>query len=158
MSGGLWDDLKQARFLGHPIHMMIVHFPMALWPFGFVLDLTGTVTGNASFAAAAFYCITGGIVGALAAATAGAMDYLSIPSEHKAWKTASVHALLNVTGLMIWAGLWGVRLKQYPKIEPATTAILVCEGVAVLGLLVSAHLGGELVLRHRLGAIGEHRN
>ena len=153
MSGGLWDDLKHARLLGHPIHMMLVHFPMGLWPFGFIFDLIGKFSGQASFAIAAFYCMAGGIAGALGAALFGAWDYLAIPSEHKSWKTASVHALLNVIWLMVWVVLWAMRLKQYPEIQPATNLVLVSEAASVLGLMVSAHLGGELVLRHHLGMI-----
>jgi len=34
----VFRGLLQGRFLGHPIHVMLVHFPAGLLPFGFALD------------------------------------------------------------------------------------------------------------------------
>jgi uncharacterized membrane protein len=62
----------------HPIHPMLVVFPFALWTSAVVFDVIGMVTGNMTLRAAAFYNIAGGIIGALAAAVPGFIDYLTL--------------------------------------------------------------------------------
>ncbi|MGH7454868.1 MAG: DUF2231 domain-containing protein [bacterium] len=146
-------QLMRARMFGHPIHAMLVHFPSALFPVSLALDVLARLSGGSSFAVAAFYAIAGGLLGGAAAAVFGAMDYFRLPATHAAWKKASLHALLNFVWLMWFGVLFGLRLKQYPQIESATTIEIILSGVAVAGLLFSNFLGGELVFRHKLGVI-----
>lgn len=143
----------RARMFGHPIHAMLVHFPSALFPTSLALDVLARLGGGSSYAAAAFYAMAGGLLGGAAAAVFGAMDYFRLPATHAAWKKASLHALLNLVWLMWFGVLFGLRLKQYPQIELATTLAIILSGAAVAGLLFSNFLGGELVFRHQLGVI-----
>ncbi|MGH7600139.1 MAG: DUF2231 domain-containing protein, partial [bacterium] len=66
--------------------------------------------------------------------------------------------LLNFVWLMWFGVLFGLRLKQYPQIESATTIEIILSGVAVAGLFFSNFLGGELVFRHKLGIIEKDNN
>lgn len=148
-------ELLRARMFDHPIHAMLVHFPSALFPVSLALDVLARFGGGSSFAVAAFYAMAGGLLGGVAAAVFGAMDYFRLPATHAAWKKASLHAFLNFVWLMWFGVLFGLRLKQYPQIELATTIEIILSGVAVAGLLFSNFLGGELVFRHKLGVIEE---
>jgi len=148
-------QLLRARMFDHPIHAMLVHFPSALFPMSLALDALARFGGGSSFAVAAFYAMAGGLLGGVAAAVFGAMDYFRLPATHVAWKKASLHAFLNFVWLMWFGVLFGLRLKQYPQIELATTLEIILSGVAVAGLLFSNFLGGELVFRHKLGVIEE---
>jgi len=150
-------QLLRARMFDHPIHAMLVHFPSALFPVSLALDVLTRLGGGSSFAVAAFYAMAGGLLGGVAAAVFGAMDYFRLPTTHVAWKKASLHAFLNFVWLMWFGALFGLRLKQYPQIELATTLEIILCGVAVAGLLFSNFLGGELVFRHKLGVIEEDK-
>ncbi len=144
-------EIGRGRMLGHPMHMMLVHFPAALWPFGFVLDLLGAILRQPGLAAAGFYALAGGTVGGAAAAVFGAVDYFRMPSGHPGWTTASWHALLNSIWLMTFGTLAGIRAGQYPGFTYATPAELAISFAAVIGVLLSNHLGGRLVLRYSMG-------
>ncbi len=151
-----FDDLARARFLGHPIHVMLVHFPAALFPFGLLMDVLAVVVGEQTFAATACYSYAGGVALGCLAAVFGAMDYFRISAEERMWKIASLHALLNVLWVCAFAFICGVRLTQFPHFAVATSGQLTTAAVCVLGMIVSNHLGGELVLRYGLGV--SHRS
>ncbi len=143
--------LSRGRVFGHPVHLMLIHFPSALLPMSVIFDFIGLFLPKTSLPDAAFYCAAAGLLAGFAAAIFGAIDYSRLPSEHQAWKTASLHGLLNLIWLMIFSVLVGVRLQRYPDLQPATMSYLIVAGLSAAGLLYSNYLGGELVLRHKLG-------
>lgn len=75
------------RLFGHPIHPMLVHFPIALWTVAagtYVASLAG-VTGP--FDMVAKFANGGGLIMAMPAMLAGALSFA--PSPAKAWQCAS---------------------------------------------------------------------
>ena len=73
---------SKASIAGHPIHPMLVGIPIGLFVFALVADLANMVNGASdAWRTVAFYCIGGGIVGALLAAPFGLIDLLSIRDE-----------------------------------------------------------------------------
>ena len=70
--------MPKLTFAGHPLHPMLIVMPAALLPFGFALDVLHHATDDDDYANAAYYSLTGALVGGLAAGVAGAMDYLTI--------------------------------------------------------------------------------
>ena len=48
----------------HPLHPMLVAFPIGLWVFALICDLMRAAEGNSALQTVAIYCIAGGIVGA----------------------------------------------------------------------------------------------
>ncbi len=146
-----FSDLKRARIAGHPIHSMLVHFPSALFPISLVFDILSIIMQNTCLACAAFYCIAAGILLGMAAAFVGAMDYSRLSSTHPAWNKASLHALLNVTWLILFSIIFGLRVKQYPNFGLATSLEMIISTIAVIGLIYSNYLGGVLVFGYKLG-------
>src|SRR5512135_2127835 len=114
----LMQQLLRGRFFDHPIHVALVHYPLALLQFSFVLDLISAVKGDGTLETASFYALIGGVGIGVIAAIFGAMDYFRIPAEHRAWNEASLHALLNVTWICVYAVLLGIRWKLYPDFPP----------------------------------------
>lgn len=148
-----FKELIRGRFLGHPIHVMLVHFPSALFPTALLFDALAHYTQNGLYAFIAFYILGLGVASGVAAACFGAIDYAAIPPQHNAWKTASVHTLLNVLWITIFGTLFGIRMVEYPDIKITTLTQLLMNALTVSGLIFSNYLGGELVFRHHLGSI-----
>ena len=141
-----------ARINGHPVHPMLVSFPIALFIAAFLCDIARIVTGTSSpYWTLAYYSIGGGLVGALLAALPGFFDYLSLArSEVK--RLGSWHMIAN-SGVVILF-LINFYLRR-PSGSAATgggkalPVVLSSLGVALLG--ISGWLGGELVYVHRVG-------
>ena len=98
-----------ASIARHPIHPMLVPIPIGLWIFSLVADLihAGGST-NPAWTTVAFYCMGGGIVGALAAALPGLIDLLSLPPGPR--KTAITHMTINLTVVVLYVINFWMRM------------------------------------------------
>ncbi len=86
----------EATIAKHPIHPMLVVFPIGLWIFSLVCDLVFLFgPANPLWRNMAFYTMAGGWIGALAAAVPGLIDYFSM-SPGAAKRTATTHMTLNL--------------------------------------------------------------
>lgn len=142
-----------AAISSHPVHPMLVSFPIGLWVTAFIFDLIGISSDRAMFYSVGFYLGVAGCVGALLAAVAGAIDwYAAVPPNSSAKKRGATHGLLNVTVL----GLFIFQLvhRESSLVAPDKVAILV-ELLAVAILGYSGWLGGTLVYRNQIGV--DHR-
>jgi uncharacterized membrane protein len=135
-----------AKFLGHSIHPMLIAFPLGLLPSAVICDIIYLTTKNAAFRVTAFWMLTFGIIGAVAAAIPGLIDWLSIPSGTRAFRTGLFHmfAMIAASGLFILS--WIARLWTY---MPVGAFVLALAGVLIA--LVGGWLGGELVQQHGMG-------
>lgn len=132
-----------ASIARHPIHPMLVPIPIGLWIFSLVCDLfyLGGST-NPAWNTVAFYCMGGGIVGALLAAVPGLIDLLSLPPGPRS--TAIKHMAINLTVVVLYVINFWMRLQS-----PASPGNLVWLSLIALGLLViSGWLGGKMVYEH----------
>lgn len=126
---------------------MLVHFPSGLYPFSFAMDCLGLGSHQAVFHSAAMYALEGALAMSVFAMIYGAIDFLQIDSRREVWKTAGIHALLNVCWFMMFGALLFYRLKN-PGIGGVYVSIT---GFAVAGMIISNYLGGELVIKHKIG-------
>ena len=127
--------------------MMLVHFPSALYPFCLVMDILFLVTGSVTFKVAGLYSLEGAIGMSVMAMVYGALDFLQIDSKNKAWKTAGLHALLNVCWFIVYSTLLFYRLKH----EYVGWMYVIITGLTTAGLIFSNYLGAELIVRHKIG-------
>lgn len=135
---------------GHPIHPMLVPFPIALWVFSLIADVIHLSGGNPAWRDwIAFYALLGGIIGAVAAATFGIIDWLSLKKEGVVKKTADWHARLNVIALLIFSADFYLRTTGGSMwVGGSQTIPLLLSVVGVVLITISGYLGGELVFRH----------
>lgn len=144
-------ELIKGRLFGHPVHPMLVHFPSALFPVSFVFDLWGILGGDPVLFQASLYCMSIGLLGGLAAAVFGAIDYVKLTDRPSLFRKASWHAGIQVTVIMVFGTITGLRLQDYPDVpEPGTVQILVI-GLAVVAMLIGNYKGGDLVYRDHVG-------
>ncbi len=133
--------MPKSTIAGHPLHPMLIVAPAALLPFGFILDAMHRSTGNDDYASAAYYSLTGGLIGGIAAGIAGAMDYLTIEPETEVKRTANVHAMLNGGALAVTAANVLMR-RETPRHIGGSLAL---SALAAAGVIVSGWFGGKLV-------------
>lgn len=137
-----------ASIAGHPIHPMLIPFPIALWVFSLVADIIYLWRDNAAWAWMAFWLLLAGCLGAVAAAIFGIIDYLAI--EKKEVKSiANWHARFNVLALLLFAASWYLRTdKGSDMVNDSLTIPVALSVVGVIAVTISGWLGGELVFKH----------
>jgi uncharacterized membrane protein len=147
---------SRAKLFGHPVHPMLIVFPLGLLATAVIFDIIGIVSRNGAWSAIAYYMIPAGIIGGLVAAVFGLIDWLAIPRGTRARAIGSYHAIANVIVLALFAISWVLRVPE-PTL-PSGWALLLSFAGAVLAL-VSGWLGGELVDRLGIGVDdGAHVN
>ncbi len=136
-----------ASIHNHPIHPMVVPFPIALWIFSLVCDLVYAMGwGGILWNDMGFYAMVGGWLGALVAAIPGYLDFRSI-SDPVVKRIGTWHMVINLLVVALFTlNLWLRMISEPGAGIPIVLSIL---GVSILGL--SGWLGGELVYVHGVG-------
>jgi uncharacterized membrane protein len=140
---------NKARFLGHPIHPVIVVFPVALFTSSVVFDVLYLITRNPDFPTVAFFMIGTGILSGLLAAVFGVIDWLGLPPRSRSWNFALGHGVGNVLAVMLFTLNWILRRGSENFLPDGRMLTLSFAGVAII--LFTAWLGGELVYRLGVG-------
>lgn len=143
---------SKAKALGHPIHQMLVPFPFGLLATAVIFDIIYLLWGNATMVTVSYWMIAAGIIGGLAAAPFGLIDYLAIPKGTRAKSVGLLHGLGNVVVLVLFVGSWWLRYSSLDVVPyvPGTLALV----LSFLGFLLAGGtgwLGGELVDRLSVG-------
>jgi uncharacterized membrane protein len=133
----------------HPIHPMLVVFPIGLWGFALVADVVFALGGAPVWKDVAFYSIAGGIVGALLAAVPGLLDYRALRSP-RLRRIGLTHMIVNLLAL----GLFGLNLWLRTRLPIDSPVPLALSAMGVGLLLISGWLGGEMVYVHGVGVHG----
>jgi uncharacterized membrane protein len=137
-----------ASIRNHPVHPMLIVFPIALWVFSLVCDIAYHVGSHNEFwQGAAFYSIAGGIAGAILAAIPGFIDYLSL-TNRSVKKTATTHMVINLIVVALFLFNLGVRYNA--RVEGQIFA-LALSLVGISLMCVSGWLGGTMVYEGRVG-------
>jgi len=128
----------------HPIHPMLIPFPIALWIFSLVSDVMYDMGwGGEIWNDMAFYTMAGGLLGALAAAIPGYLDYRSLTNP-AVKKIGQWHMLINLSIVFLFV----INLALRMATEPGAALPMILSAIAVAMLGVSGWLGGELVYVH----------
>ena len=139
-----------AAIAGHPIHPLLVPFPIAFLVGALLCDLAFWRTADLFWVRGSKYLLAAGIVMAAVAAIAGLIDFVTI-SRVRSLAAAWVHAIGNATAVVI--AIWNLVIRWG---DPGTVILpmgIVLSAVVVVIFVVTGWLGGELVFRHRIGMI-----
>jgi uncharacterized membrane protein len=142
-------NILKGKWLGHPLHPILVHVPMAMWPGALIFDLLSQwqIGGNA-MVRLSFYAIVFGLIATLLAVPTGLIDWSGIKKEKPAWKIGLYHMILNLIVTLLFAVNLGLRLQTYREgiaVERAPFALSII-GTAIL--IGSAYLGGRMVYEY----------
>lgn len=137
-----------AKIAGHPLHPMLIPFPIAFFVSTLVTDLIYRGTGRPGFADASMWLLGAGLAGALLAAVLGLTDFLSEPrvrSLRQAW----LHMGGNVLVVLLQGLNIGLRASSpFPGVTVGQTAI---SALVVALLLFTGVMGWEMVYRGHVG-------
>jgi uncharacterized membrane protein len=139
---------SKVKFAGHPVHPMLIVFPLGLLSTAVVFDIVYLISGNSQWTLVAYYMIGAGVIGGLAAAVFGWLDWVTIPSATRARRIGLWHGVGNVVVLALFILSWVLR-REAPEMPP--TGAIVAGLLGVVIALVTAWLGGELVDRLGVG-------
>ena len=149
---------SKARIAGHPIHPMIVSFPIAFYTATVAMLLAYIGTLEAFWYRVAMVANIAGIVTAIVAVVPGAIDLYSLPRGSRARAVGMRHAGFNllatglfaVTALLLYRG-WTDRMMLDGEYVFDATIPLAMSVVAWVSMVVAGSLGWTLVQTHHVG-------
>ena len=142
-------DFLKGTWLKHPLHPIIIHVPMAMWPAALIFDVLSQweIGGNA-MVRLSFYAIGFGLVASLLAVPTGLLDWSGIKKEKPAWKIGLYHMTLNLVVALLSAVNFGLRLQTYRHASKVDGTPFLLSIIATALLIISAYLGGMMTYQY----------
>ena len=139
----------KGKWLGHPLHPIVVHVPMAMWPGALIFDLLSQweIGGNA-MVRLSFYAIIFGLAASLLAIPTGLVDWTGIKKEKPAWKIGLYHMGLNLSVALLFAINLGLRVQTFRHDTKVAGAPLLLSAIGTALLIGAAYLGGMMVYQY----------
>jgi uncharacterized membrane protein len=103
---------SKAKIMGHPI---LIPFPLGLLSTSVVFDIVYLLTGGGKWSEISFWMIAAGVIGGLAAAVFGLIDWLAIPSDTRAKAVGMWHGTTNVVMVTLFIVSWA-NVRQEPGV------------------------------------------
>lgn len=138
-------DIKTIFLAKHAQHVVLIHFPIALFIIGVLFDFLSQWKKHHLLAAAAYYNL---LVAAIATVPTVVTGFLAWQWELDGQKVKGIllmHLVMGcVSSLLIWA-VWFIHMKTRRQQEESLPGYrLPIEAVAAIVVAVTGHLGGFL--------------
>ena len=143
---------SKAHIKSHPLHPILVAFPIAFFIGALLFDVLSLILGKETFWLTGNYLAIAGIVSALVAAIPGVVDYFyTVPPKSTAKKRATKHGLINLLNVFLFC-----FAVYYRNRGDANLYVVVgVEAVGIVLLSIAGWMGGTLVHRNQIGV--DHR-
>jgi len=149
---------SKASIAGHPVHPILIPFPLALWVTSFASDVLFYFLRHPTLLVISKFLLAAGCLGGLAAAIPGIIDWLSI-KDGEVRTVANWHARLNVIALIVFAISLFLRMGSYSHfVGHRLTIPFLLSLIGVILIAISGWLGGELVFRYGIGQTRDEEN
>ena len=139
-----------AQIFGHPLHAMLVPFPIVCFVGAFVTDITYSRTANLMWQYFSIWLITAGLVMGGLAALMGLIDYFG-DRRVRTRPAATPHMVLNIAAMLL------ELLNAFVHSRDGWTAVvpqgIILSGIVTVILMVSAWLGGSLTYKDGVGVV-----
>ncbi|WP_423145988.1 DUF2231 domain-containing protein [Rubrolithibacter danxiaensis] len=140
------------KIFGHPLHIMLIHFPSALFPMDFVCSLLAFYLGSDLFTNASFCAMAGGVLAGFFAIITGAADLIHVSEQKSAVvKKVLIHGSINTLVVMGYSVLAFISIKNYPALVSDTVPEIIIKGFLVTFMIAGNYIGGNLILKDRIG-------
>ena len=145
---------SRLQLAGHPIHAMMVGFPMGLYSAALVCDGLYLLLQDAFWFRMTFWMVVFGVVSHLGAAVSGVPDFLALrrdPARGAARRPSQAHLFLGL-GLFVLQ-IFNLALRNGGNLPPdGSVALPVLVNLVAVSLTgLQGWTGGELVFRHHIG-------
>ena len=139
-------DLKTALLAKHAQHVVLIHFPIALFITGVAFDIVAQRTKNRALAEAAYFNLLVGAVSTLPVLATGILAWHFQLEGQKLKGILLLHMLLAGTStVMIWLVWWLHLRRRRPGSVPTDYGyLMLLELLAVAVISLTGHLGGFL--------------
>jgi uncharacterized membrane protein len=137
-----------ASIVGHPLHPMLIPFPIAFFVATFLCDLAFWQSSNDAWVTASLWLLGVGIVMAALAAVAGLTDVLGEP-RIRALNDAWWHAGGNV--LVVLLEIYNFYIRYADGASAILPKGLIVSLIVICILVFTGWKGWEMVYRHRVG-------
>ncbi len=139
------------KIFGHPVHIMLIHFPSALFPMDLACAAIGHYTGNPSFTGAAFYAMCGGVMMGWLALVFGVFDLLQVFESRPAIiKKVLLHGGINMGVIIVYTLFAYTGYKHYPGLQPDSISLLILKALTIAFMIIGNFMGGSLILKHQI--------
>jgi uncharacterized membrane protein len=137
-------DLKSILLARHAQHVVLIHFPIALFLASVAFDFAAQRWNKAAFAAVAYYNLTVAAIASVPAVATGLMAWRWQLEGQRLKGTLLLHLLLGLSStLLIWLVWWvHFRGRKPERTLPMYRFPLEIAAAGVVAL--TAHLGGFL--------------
>jgi uncharacterized membrane protein len=138
-----WDP-RTAILAKHAQHVVIIHFPIALFITGVTFDFIAAWTRKRDFAVVAYYNFCGALLAAVPAVLTGLVAWQWELEGRRLKGILLAHLTLGFASLLLISTVWLVHrmAKHEPRDLPAWRLAL--EALAVAVVAITGHLGGFL--------------
>ncbi len=136
----------KATFRGHPLHLMLVSFPIAFWSGALVTDGIGAAGHDPFWFRMSVALIVMGSVTAIPAGIFGYIDYRTAPMSRAAKRTGGRHMVWSIASIVVFPVAYLLRAGDWSARPGVLVTIL-----GSLVLLVAGYYGSELANRYRVG-------
>jgi uncharacterized membrane protein len=137
-------DLKTAVLAKHAQHVVLIHFPIALFLAGVAFDFIALWTKRRGLADAAYYNLLGAAVSTIPVLATGILAWQFQLEGQKLKGILLLHLVLGcVSSLMIWL-VWWVHFRARRRTVYLPSYRLAVEFLAVALVALTGHLGGFL--------------
>lgn len=133
----------------HPLHPMLVHFPVACWSLATVADVASLYYGQPAWHLAGILAAIG-VAMALPAMLAGLVELVQVPDGGVAMRDAYLHMSLMMLSFGLYLTSLLMRVERMHFVAPGITAIIVSVG-GFISLILGGWVGGRLVYGHGIG-------
>ncbi len=139
---------SKAAIGSHPIHPMLIAFPVSFLTGAVGFDIASRVTTSEALYTTAQHCLLTGIVTGLVAAVPGLVDFMTIiPSNSRAKRKARAHMIVNISALILFA----ISLFVRPMFVDRTVVSMLPAYLGLVTMMIGGWLGGSLVYEERIG-------
>lgn len=142
---------SKVKIAGHPVHPMLVSFPVAFYAASLVCFIVYNSNGDPFWFKVALVANIAGVIMAAVAALPGFIDWLFIPSGTKPKKTGMLHMICNVLALALYSINWWLQCDQWKEAVPAIDYAIPLTAAGFLLTLMAGFLGWKMVQKHHVG-------
>lgn len=142
---------RSARLGGHPVHPLLVHFPLALWSMTLAWDILGLLQGQMPWWQIGYWSLAAGLVMALPAMATGLIDFAAIGDNPVAERAALRH--MTLMGIATCIALANLLLRHNNTMPHDPIVPLALSALCLALVFAGGWFGGELVYRHGMGRV-----